>query len=174
MNKLDRAYNVQVIDRLNNTTGWVTSGDATSNLITDPVYHLGEGSSISVDKIASATTDSIVIVNLNYPSFSIENFVPDDRFQVSVYLANIVSAQDVNLILGTDASNYFVWRSSTAVAAGWKTYNFEYTSDINDVAGNGMDKRDIKAIGLRVDFAAPADQLLSIRFNTLIIRERNA
>ena len=157
---------VGTIEGCDSITGYTGSTDV-SGIAVD-TDHRGKGvESIEFDK--SGVSEVFGYVEKTLDSVDIEDLVINSSILWFVYLSSITDVVNMQLLLGTDSSNYVYWETLVAdLSIGWNLLVYPLTTP-DGVAGDGVDYSDIDFLRIRVEFGLVTDTLNDIRVDSIMV-----
>jgi len=152
------------------TTNWAVLSDDTDNLVTD-LDHVVGTHSLEFDKVNGAGNTVYAGVVNTAVALNLERFLHGDVLDIVCSLSVLTNVAEIEVRLGTDASNYRQWVvADTALSAGWNTEVVRLDDSGATNVGNGWDPTHIKYAAFIVKFDAETDTLADILLDYIGIR----
>lgn len=164
--------NVTHLTDFNDSTKWTILGDETANLANAAADHLTSHGAITFDKVdATGTTTyaGVYRIDLDLNLTAGDIWCSEDRLVVNFYVGALTDIAQLEVRLGSSASNYRSWiiADSSMTASKWQSLSVKL--GLSTVAGTGMDPTSITYMAVQVKFDAEDKALAGIKIDSVYL-----
>lgn len=152
------------------TTDWVVLSDDTDNLTFD-LDHVTGTHSLEFDKVDGAGNTIYAGVVNTALALNLSRFLHGDVLDIHCSLPDLTNVAEIEVRLGTDASNYRQWIvADTDLGTSWNTEVLRLDDADATNVGNGWDPANVKYAAFIVKFDAEGNALADILLDYIGLR----